>query len=214
MLHTLIHFISSIDQQLITFVSAYGAWAYGLLFLIIFCETGLIVTPFLPGDSLLFIAGGLSTQAGSLNIGYLFIVLVMASWLGNQVNYQVGNWIGSRVFAIKNSWLFKPQYLQHTHDFYLKHGKATIILARFMPIIRTFAPFVAGVAKMNLRVFTCFNLLSAVIWVGSLLLAGYLLGQVPLIQNHLNVMIYIIVFVSLLPGIITVLREQGKRKLK
>jgi membrane-associated protein len=209
MLHDIFTFFLSIDQHLITLLTTHGSWAYAILFLIIFCETGLLVTPFLPGDSLLFIAGGLSSQTGlSLNVFYLFLLLVLASWLGNQVNYQLGRWCGPRVFSMKNKWFFSQAYLKKTHDFYEVHGKSTIILARFLPIIRTFAPFVAGVANMNYQIFTFYNFMSALLWIGSLLLCGYLLGHVSFVQLHLNIMIYGIVFLSILPGLVSYCRQK------
>lgn len=212
-MHTVIHFFLTLDQHLITLISNYGLWAYGLLFLILFCETGLIITPFLPGDSLLFIAGGLSSRPGSaLVIGYLFLLLVLASCLGNQVNYQIGRWVGPRVFSMKHSWIFNQKHLRAAHDFYEQYGKMTILLARFMPIVRTFAPFIAGVADMNKRLFTWYNILSAILWVGSLLTAGYMLGQVAFIQKHLNVMIYGIIACSLLPSLLAYFRHSRARQ--
>lgn len=209
MFHDLFTFFLSVDQHMIMLFTQYGSWAYAILFLIIFCETGLVVTPFLPGDSLLFIAGGLSSQTTfSLNVFYLFVLLVLASWLGNQVNYQIGKWCGPRVFSMKNKWFLKQAHLKKAHDFYEKHGKSTVILARFLPIVRTFVPFVAGVANMDYRVFTLFNFLSAVLWIGSLLLVGYMLGHVSFVQSHLNLMIYTIVLLSILPGLVSYYRQK------
>lgn len=187
-----------LDKYLFVFVSSYGVWAYALLFLIIFCETGLVITPFLPGDSLLFVAGTIAAQDDqSLDITYLFLILVFASWLGNQVNYSLGYWLGERIST--RPW-FNHAYLKDAHHFYQKHGKLTLILARFLPIIRTFVPFVAGLSVMNIRVFTLYNLLSALIWIGVMLFSGYFLGQIPIVKSNFVLFIYTIIFVSLLPS--------------
>ncbi|MCX7114869.1 MAG: VTT domain-containing protein [Gammaproteobacteria bacterium] len=201
MLQECISFFLTIDQHLLTFVSSYGSWAYLLLFLIIFCETGLVVTPFLPGDSLLFVAGNLAAQTHVMQVNLLFLLLVVASFLGNQLNYQIGHFLGPRVFRFQQSWLLNQRHLREAHAFYEKYGKTTIILARFLPIIRTFAPFVAGIAKMDIRIFTLYNLLSACIWIGSVLFAGYYLGHFAYVQAHFIVLIYGIVVISLLPSL-------------
>jgi len=191
-------FLLSIDKQLVLWLSTLGPWTYLVLFLVIFCETGLVVTPFLPGDSLLFVAGSLATQP-SLNIFALLVLLIAASFLGNQLNYTLGRFIGPKVFRFKNSWLLNQKHLREAHQFYERHGKMTLIIARFIPIIRTFAPFVAGVGTMSLPLFTVYNAVSAVLWVGSLLMTGYFLGSIPFLQVHLSLVIYGIIVVSLLP---------------
>lgn len=204
-------FFTSIDQHLLSFITTYGYWTYGLLFLIIFCETGLIVTPFLPGDSLLFIAGNIAAQPNQLiQINFLFLLLLLAAWMGNQLNYQIGHFIGPRVFHFKHSRLFNPRHLQEAHDFYQRHGKQTIILARFIPIIRTFVPFVAGIAAMNVWLYTIYNLLSAALWVGVMLFAGYYLGQMPFIQAHFIGLVYTIVVISLLPSAFIFLKTRWR----
>jgi membrane-associated protein len=216
-METMKQFISHIlhiDTYLIAFVSAYGFWTYLLLFAVIFCETGLIVTPFLPGDSLLFAAGSLAASAqGALNIQFLLLLLVVASILGNKLNYLIGRFLGPRVFSARRSWLFNPGYLEQAHQFYLKHGGKTIVLARFLPIIRTFAPFVAGIGQMNLAKFTFYNITSAILWIGSLTLAGYYFGNLPYIKDHFSLVIYGIVLLSLLPPTLAFLqRRLAKRQ--
>lgn len=197
-LQTLLH----IDAVLIDIIARYGVWAYAFLFGIIFAETGLVVTPFLPGDSLLFTAGSLAAiPNATLNIKLLFVLLTIAAILGNKLNYLIGRFLGPRVFAFKKTWLFNPSHLQEAHAFYVKHGRKTIIIARFLPIIRSFAPFVAGIGDMNLKVFSLYNALSGLAWVGSLLYAGYYFGQLPLVQANFTLVIYGIILISLLPAI-------------
>ncbi len=189
-----------IDQVLFHLVDVYGALTYLILFLIIFCETGLIITPFLPGDSLLFAAGSLAANTSNqFNIQILFLLLSIASMLGNKVNYLAGRFIGPKIFSAKDAWFWNKKHLIEAHDFYQKHGGKAIILARFLPIIRTFAPFVAGIGGMNLRLFTFYNILSALLWVGSLLGAGYFLGSQSFVKAHFTTIIYAIITLSLLP---------------
>jgi len=199
----LLHYILHIDTYLVAFVSSYGAFTYFILFAIIFCETGLVITPFLPGDSLLFAAGSIAAHANqALNIQLLFILLTIASILGNKVNFLFGRATGPRIFTAKQSFLFNKKHLETAHAFYLKHGGKTIILARFMPIIRTFAPFVAGISNMNLRLFTFYNIISAILWIGSMTAAGYYFGSLPFVKEHFSMVIYGIVAISLLPAVI------------
>ena len=196
----LLQYILHIDTYLIAFVSTYGALTYVVLFLIIFCETGLVVTPFLPGDSLLFAAGSIAANtSGALNIQLLMMLLILASILGNKVNYLIGRAIGPKVFSAKSSWFFNKSHLEEAHRFYETHGGKTIILARFIPIIRTFAPFVAGVGYMSLRQFSFYNIFSAFLWVGGLLSAGYYFGRLPIVRDNFSIVVYGIVLVSLLP---------------
>lgn len=195
-------YILHIDTYLIAFVTNYGALTYAVLFAIIFCETGLVVTPFLPGDSLLFAAGSIAANANhALNIQLLFVLLACASILGNKVNYFIGRKLGPKVFRSKNSWFLNKKYLEEAHQFYEKHGGKTIILARFLPIIRTFVPFVAGIGYMSLREFSLYNIISGLLWVGSLLSAGYFFGSLPLIRDNFSIVIYGIIAISLLPPI-------------
>jgi membrane-associated protein len=200
----LLHYILHIDTTLLNFVTTYGAATYLVLFLIIFCETGLVVTPFLPGDSLLFAAGSIAAQATHvLSIQLLFVLLLLASILGNKLNYLIGRAIGPRIFRAKKSWFFNVKHLENTHRFYDKHGGKTIILARFIPIIRTFAPFVAGVGYMSIGLFSFYNILSAILWIGSLLGAGYFFGSLPIVKDNFMLVIYGIVAISLVPAAMT-----------
>lgn len=199
----ILDFFIHIDQTLLTLVSTYGALSYSVLFLIIFCETGLVIIPFLPGDSLLFAAGSIAALNNALDIQLLFLLLVIASILGNKLNYLCGRFLGPQIFSFQKSWLFNPKYLEKAHAFYQKHGGKAIIFARFLPIIRTFAPFVAGAAHMNLRSFSFYNAFSAILWIGSLLSAGYFLGQISFVKEHFSLMIYAIVILSLTPPIFT-----------
>lgn len=202
-LYSFIDHILHIDIYLNAFISNYGFWTYLCLFLIVFCETGLIVTPFLPGDSLLFAAGSIAAQPGnSMNSVYLFLLLTLASILGNQINFMVGRFIGPRIFTAKNSWLLNKKHLESAQQFYINHGGKTIILARFLPILRTFAPFIAGIGKMNSLRFSLYNTSSAILWVGSLLSLGYFLGSLPVVKEHFTLVIYGIIVLSLLPTVI------------
>ena len=205
-MHYLSHFLDyilHIDVYLNAFVSTYGFWTYLALFAVIFCETGLIVTPFLPGDSLLFAAGSIAAQPGNpLSILLLFLILFLASVLGNQVNFLVGRALGPRIFSANKSWLLNKKHLQDTHAFYEKHGGKTLIFARFIPIIRTFAPFVAGIGTMRVLHFSLYNLVSAFIWIGSLLSLGYFLGSIPVVKDNFALVIYGIILISIAPPII------------
>lgn len=208
-LNTLFDFIIHIDVYLNTIVSTYGFWTYLLLFAVIFCETGLVVAPFLPGDSLLFATGSIAAQqSNALNIFILFLLLFIASVLGNQINFLIGRLVGPRIFSTDKSWLLNKKHLQETHEFYEKHGGKTIIFARFLPIIRTFAPFVAGIGKMNALHFSLYNLISAFIWIGSLLSLGYFLGSIPIVKENFVFVIYGIIFVSLLPPVLAILNRK------
>ena len=193
----LLDFILHVDVYLATFVQNYGAWVYALLFLIIFVETGLVVMPFLPGDSLLFVVGALC-GAGLMNLPLVLALLTAAAILGNQSNYAIGRYFGPKVFQWENSrWFNKAAFLQ-AHAFYEKYGGVTIVLARFMPFVRTFAPFVAGVAQMTRRKFTFYDVTGGTLWVGSVTLAGYLFGNIPWVKAHLDKIIWSAV---ILPGL-------------
>ncbi len=207
-LHILLNFFLHLDVHLIAFVNAYGIWTYALLFTIIFCETGIIITAFLPGDSLLFASGALAANTGILNIHMLFILLVTASVIGNGVNYFIGKWLGPKVFYSKQSWLFNKKYLAKTHRFYERFGGKTIIIARFIPIIRTFAPFIAGIGYMTYRQFFIYNLIGAVLWIGTLLYGSYLFGNIPIVKQHFSLMLLVIIVLSILPAIVEILRRQ------
>lgn len=199
MITTLLQYILHIDVYLVSFVSNYGFWTYAVLFAIIFCETAFVITPFLPGDSLLFAAGSIAAQQSHiLNIQLLFLLLLIAAILGNKLNYLIGRLIGPRVFQ-SNHWLLNKKRLYEAHRFYEKHGGKTIILARFIPIIRSFVPFIAGIGAMNMSKFTLYNLISALLWIGSLLSAGYFFGSLPFIKEHFSLVVYGIIGVSLCP---------------
>ena len=190
----LIDFILHVDKHLQAFVQAYGAWVYALLFLIIFVETGLVVMPFLPGDSLLFVVGALC-GTGMMNLPLAITVLLVAAILGDQCNYTIGRYFGPKVFQWEQSRFFNKRAFDAAHEFYEKHGGVTIILARFMPFIRTFAPFVAGVAEMTRSRFTAYNVAGGVIWVVGLTLAGYLFGNIPFVQTHLSKIIWAMIII-------------------
>lgn len=208
-LATLLDIALHLDQHLQALVAAYGAWVYMILFLIVFCETGLVVTPFLPGDSLLFVAGTIAA-AGGMNIHLLVVLLIIAAVLGDAVNYGVGHYIGPRVFRSSGSRWLNPRHLERAHAFYERHGGKTIIIARFVPIIRTYAPFVAGAASMTYAKFALYNISGAVLWVVSLGYAGYFFGNIPVIKNNLTLVILGIIILSIMPGIIEILRHRNR----
>jgi membrane-associated protein len=202
-----INLFRTLDTALGSVVAVYGSWVYALLFIIIFCETGLVVTPFLPGDSLLFAAGAISAL-GSLNIVWLFILLCVAAIIGDTVNYNIGRILGAKVFSAENARFFKREYLEKAERFYEKHGKKTIIIARFIPIIRTFAPFVAGIGNMSYPQFIAHNIIGGITWVGLFLGAGYVFGNVPIVKHNFTLVIMSIIAVSFLPGIIEYIRHK------
>ncbi|QIK61229.1 DedA family protein [Dysgonomonas sp. HDW5A] len=213
-IHFIIDFILHIDRHLLELVENYGVWVYAILFLIIFCETGLVVTPFLPGDSLLFVAGALaaSNVTGDFNIIILNIILITAAILGDAVNYTIGRFFGEKLFSNPDSKIFKQSYLEKTHQFYEKHGGKTIILARFVPIVRTFAPFVAGMGHMGYKHFAAFNVIGGVIWVVLFTLLGYFVGTIEWVQQNLKLLMVAIIFLSIVPAIVEVIRERAKSK--
>ena len=208
----LIDFILHIDRHLHQLASEYGLWVYGIVFLIVFCETGLVVLPLLPGDSLLFAAGSLASLPDSqLSPHLLFLGLSIAAILGDTLNYWIGKKIGPKVFASQESRFFKREYLDKTHAFYLKYGAKTIVIARFIPIIRTFAPFVAGVGKMPYRTFIFYNIIGAVIWVGSFVYAGFYFGQLPFVQTNFKLIILAIIILSIMPPVIEYLKHRFRK---
>ncbi|CAM3573010.1 DedA family protein [Rahnella bruchi] len=208
-IHFVIDFILHIDVHLAELVAQYGIWVYGILFLILFCETGLVVTPFLPGDSLLFVAGALAALPGNdLNVHVMVALMAVAAILGDAVNYTIGRVFGERLFSNPDSKIFRRSYLDKTHKFYEKHGGKTIILARFVPIVRTFAPFVAGMGHMSYRHFAAYNVIGALVWVLLFTYAGYIFGDLPIVQENLKLLIVAIIVVSILPGVIEIWRHK------
>ena len=207
---SLIDFILHIDQHLAVLTSQYGTWIYAILFLIVFCETGLVVTPFLPGDSLLFAAGAIAALGG-MNVHVVVVLLLAAAIIGDAVNFSVGKYFGDRLFANPDSKIFKREYLDKTHAFYAKYGGKTIILARFVPIVRTFAPFVAGMGHMDYGRFLRFNVIGAVLWVVSLTYAGYFFGELPLVKNNFGLVVIGIILVSVLPMVVEIVRARLNR---
>ena len=199
-----------LDKHLTVLIQSYGAWVYLLLFVIIFCETGLVVAPFLPGDSLLFVAGTMAA-AGALDVHGLFALLVAAAFCGDNTNYWIGRYLGPRVFKRERSRLFNPAHIVRTQNFYEKHGGKTVILARFLPIIRTFAPFVAGIGHMRYARFVFYSFSGSVFWIGFFVYGGYYFGNIPLIKNNLTVFILGIIVVSILPGVIGYVRQKFRR---
>ena len=208
------HFIDlflHLDKHLGELVKEYGTWTYLVLFVIVFCETGLVVTPILPGDSLLFAAGAIAAL-GSLNPHLLVVLLTVAAVLGDAVNYQIGRYIGPAVFKKEDSRFFKRAHLEKTHAFYERYGGKTIIIARFVPIVRTFAPFIAGVGQMSYKQFALYNVIGAVLWVVIGVYAGYLFGQMEIVKNNFSLIIIAIVFISLLPAAFEYWRARREKK--
>jgi membrane-associated protein len=204
---TFFDIVLHLDRHLQWLVANYGVWIYLILFAIIFCETGFVVTPFLPGDSLLFVAGALAA-AGDMYIHSLFATLAAASFLGDNTNYWIGRYIGPRVFKRQQSRLFNPEHLRRTQQFYDKYGAKMIFLARFMPIVRTFAPFVAGIGRMRYGTFLFYSFSGSIAWVGSLAYAGYYFGNVPVVKQNLTLVIVVIVLLSISPAILEYLRHR------
>ncbi len=211
----IIDFILHIDKHLETFIATYGILVYLLLFLIIFCETGLVVTPFLPGDSLLFAAGALAAnEANNLNVGVIIALLIVAALIGDNTNYFIGKFLakkgeGAKLFGI---FTIKKEYLDKTHSFYEKYGARTIILARFVPIVRTFAPFVAGVGSMTYKKYIVYCIAGAILWVSLLTFTGYAFGNIPWIKNNFEIVVLIIILISLLPIVFEFIKHKIKNK--
>lgn len=211
MIQTLVDLFLHLDEHLNSVIQSYGIWTYALLFLIIFLETGVVVTPFLPGDSLLFAAGALAALDGSpLNIGLLFVLLFIAAVFGDTVNYWIGNLIGPRVFE-QNYRLLKREHLEQTQRFYAKHGGKTIVLARFVPIVRTFAPFVAGVGTMNYGRFIGYNLFGGLLWTVIFTFAGYFFGNIPFVKENFEFVVVAIILISIVPMVIEYLRGRKEQ---
>ena len=200
-----------LDVHLQRLVADYGTWIYLILFAIIFCETGLVVTPFLPGDSLLFVAGAVAA-GGGMDVHTLFAVLATASFCGDNSNYWIGRFVGPRVFSRKGSLLFNPAHLERTSRFYDKYGGKTVLIARFVPIVRTFAPFVAGIGRMRYGTFLFYSFSGSVAWVGSLTYAGYYFGNVPVVKQNLTLVILAIVLLSISPAIVEYIRHRASAR--
>jgi membrane-associated protein len=204
-----------LDKYINVVIQDYGQWTYLILFLIVFCETGLVVTPFLPGDSLLFVAGTFAAL-GSLNLTWLLVLLTAAAILGDTINYWIGNYIGPRVFQIEDSRIFKKEYLDRTHQFYEKYGPITIVIGRFVPIIRTFAPFLAGVGSMTYGKFLVYNVAGGILWIVLFTLGGYFFGNLPIVKKNFTLVIFAIIIISVMPTVIEYFRQRkaAKRAVK
>jgi len=210
-LKTVFDFVIHIDVHLSAIIQAYGTWTYLILFLIIFCETGLVVTPLLPGDSLLFAAGTFAAK-GDLDVMWLFILLSIAAVLGDTANYWIGDYIGPRVFHKENVRFLNKEYLDRTHRFYEKYGGKTIIIARFVPIIRTFAPFVAGIGSMTYLRFISYNVIGGIAWIAAFVFAGYFFGNIPIVKQNFTIVISAIIVISILPGVIEFIRQRNEHR--
>lgn len=211
MISTIIDFILHIDQHLVHLSDQYGPWIYAILFVVIFCETGLVVTPFLPGDSLLFAAGGIAA-IGGMNIHVMVLLLLAAAILGDAANFMIGKYFGQKLFANPDSKIFRRSYLEKTHTFYEKHGGKTIIIARFVPIVRTFAPFVAGMGDMHYGTFIRYNIIGAVLWVLLFSYAGYFFANIPVVKNNLGLVMAAIIVISILPAVVEIIRAKLNTK--
>lgn len=207
LLLTFIDIFIHLDRHLIWLIQHFGVWVYLIVFLVVFCETGLVVTPLLPGDSLLFGLGALAA-IGDLNVAWLFILLSTAAIAGDTVNYFIGKYVGPKVFQQETSRFFKKEYLERTHQFYEKYGGKTIVIARFMPIIRTFAPFVAGIGAMTYSKFIIYNVLGGIAWVAIFIFGGYYFGNLPMVKNNFTLVIMAIIIISVMPGVIEYFRQR------
>lgn len=210
-LSTFLDIVLHLDTRLLVLVQEYGVWIYAILFLIIFAETGLVITPFLPGDSLLFVIGALCGM-GSLQLEVAMPLLILAAFMGDNTNYWIGRLLGLRLLERAGSRLIKHEHLEKTHAFYAKHGGKTVIFARFLPILRTFAPFVAGIGTMNYRHYVTCSIIGGVAWIGSLTLAGYFFGNIPVIKDNLTLMILVIVVISFVPAILEFIKHRRRQK--
>jgi membrane-associated protein len=206
-LYQVIDFFLHIDKHLDAIIQVYGVWTYAILLLVIFCETGLVVTPFLPGDSLLFAAGALAAR-GSLDVWTVGMLIFVAAVGGDAINYSIGKFIGPKVFEWKDSRIFKKEYLDRTSRFYEKYGGKTIVIARFVPIIRTFAPFLAGVGKMNYRHFAIYNITGGFLWTVLFVGGGYLFSDLPIVKNNFSLVILMIIIISVIPALVEAWRAR------
>ena len=209
-MESLLDIFLHLDQHLNEWAGTLGPWLYLVLFVVVFCETGLVATPFLPGDSLLFAVGALASIDGSpIRLELMVVTLIAAALCGDLTNYTIGRHIGPRIFSSESSWLFKREHLKRTQEFYVRHGRKTIVIARFVPIVRTFAPFVAGIGQMEFRRFASFSVGGAIGWVVSLSLAGYYFGQIPVVKNNFEAVILAIIAISVMPIFVEWLRARG-----
>ncbi|MCX5646865.1 MAG: DedA family protein [Phycisphaerae bacterium] len=207
---SLIDFALHLDKHLGLILESAGLWSYLLFFVVIFAETGLVVTPFLPGDSLVFTLGTLAAT-GSLNIGWLFVILTVAAVLGDSANYAIGKYFGSIILKKQGAWFLKKEHIDRTHRFYEKYGSKTIVLARFVPIIRTFAPFVAGVGRMSYPRFLTYNMAGGLLWITLFVFGGYFFGNIPVVRKNFGLVIIAIIIVSILPAVIEILKERRRQ---
>lgn len=207
MLLNFIDIFIHLDQHLSLLIQSFGGWAYLIVFLVIFCETGLVVTPILPGDSLLFGLGAFAAM-GALKVEWLFVMLSIAAIAGDTANYMIGHYVGPRVFARESGRFFKKEYLERTHRFYEKYGGKTIIIARFVPIIRTFAPFVAGIGSMTYSRFIMYNIVGGISWIALFIFGGYYFGNLSIVKRNFTLVIFTIIFISILPGLIEYVRQR------
>ena len=213
LLAQLIDIVLHVDKYLAMLLAQYGTWIYAILFVIVFCETGLVVTPFLPGDSLLFVAGALAaTSGGSFDISIVIAVLLSAAILGDNTNYWIGRFVGPRVFKIERSRLFNPAHLERTHRFYDKHGGKTVTFARFLPIVRTFVPFVAGIGRMTYPKFMFYSFSGSVFWIGFFVFGVYYFGNIPVVKQNLTLFILGIIVLSIMPGIVEFVRQKMRSR--
>ena len=207
MLLNFIDIFIHLDQHLSLLIQSFGGWAYLIVFLVIFCETGLVVTPILPGDSLLFGLGAIAAM-GALKVEWLFVMLSIAAIAGDTVNYMIGHYVGPRVFARESGRFFKKEYLERTHRFYGKYGGKTIVIARFVPIIRTFAPFVAGIGSMTYSRFIAYNIVGGISWIALFIFGGYYFGNLSIVKRNFTLVIFAIILISILPGVIEYVRQR------
>jgi membrane-associated protein len=207
MLLNFIDIFIHLDQHLSLLIQSFGGWAYLIVFLVIFCETGLVVTPILPGDSLLFGLGAIAAM-GALKVEWLFVMLSIAAIAGDTVNYMIGHYVGPRVFARESGRFFKKEYLERTHRFYEKYGGKTIVIARFVPIIRTFAPFVAGIGSMTYSRFIAYNIVGGISWIALFIFGGYYFGNLSIVKRNFTLVIFAIILISILPGVIEYVRQR------
>jgi membrane-associated protein len=205
-----VDFVLHLDKHLGYVLESYGVWCYLLFFIIIFAETGLVVTPFLPGDSLLFALGTLAAL-GSIDVLWLFVILSAAAILGDSANYAIGKYFGAMILKREGAWFLKKEHIDRTHRFYEKYGAKTIVIARFVPIVRTFAPFIAGVGKMTYMKFFSYNVIGGLLWVTLFVFGGYFFGNIPVIKRNFSLVIFAIIIISIMPAVIEVLKERRRK---